>query len=284
MRKRWARVARTPGPIRGELLIRRRRPGRRPGRLRPTGYGGCGRHPAGPPPGGAAVRSAKARPRDRLRPPGAGRRPPAPALSAVTAGTAGGAFGDVRREFARALFAAAGALLDEGAAGALVGEGRPASASRSDSSIRRASQTAARTSDEASLRPRSSSDRYGMETRAARATSARVRPCSRRARRRIWPRVVRSSGFGRAWLWPGPISTGSRIAVPPGGMRRPQAGSVRSRYLPAAAGRSAFAGGESSRPSPRHRSPTPVSPRWARRQAARDVTSPGCQGSRDGKI
>ena len=39
----------------------------------------------------------------------------------------------------------------------------------------RESQIAASTSEEASLRPRSISDRYGIETFAARATSARVR-------------------------------------------------------------------------------------------------------------
>lgn len=62
-----------------------------------------------------------------------------------------------------------------------------ASPSRSERRIPSARQTAASTSDEASLRPRSTSDRYGMETPAAAATSRSVRPCRTRSRRNTPP-------------------------------------------------------------------------------------------------
>ena len=58
----------------------------------------------------------------------------------------------------------------------------------------RAWAAAARTSDEASLRPRSSSERYGIEIRAASATSLSVRCWARRSRRRTSPTMFRHSG------------------------------------------------------------------------------------------
>jgi hypothetical protein len=56
---------------------------------------------------------------------------------------------------------------------------------------------AASTSEEASFRPRSSSDRYGMDTLASAATSARVRPWSSLVRRSTSPSIVRSNGRDR---------------------------------------------------------------------------------------
>ncbi len=62
--------------------------------------------------------------------------------------------------------------------------------------MRSAAQIAASTSEEASLRPRSTSDRYGTETFAALDTSASVRPCARRVRRSTSPIIVRKqSGY-----------------------------------------------------------------------------------------
>ena len=55
-------------------------------------------------------------------------------------------------------------------------------------------QTAPRISDDASLRPRSTSEIYASETRAASATSRSVWPRSALLRRRISPRSSRSNG------------------------------------------------------------------------------------------
>ncbi len=72
-----------------------------------------------------------------------------------------------------------------------------ASPSRSERRIPSARQIAARTSDDASLRPRSTSDRYGMETPAAAATSRSVRPCRTRSRRNTPPITRRSNDMLR---------------------------------------------------------------------------------------
>src|SRR5690606_3418546 len=70
--------------------------------------------------------------------------------------------------------------------------------SRSTSDIGRskASQIAASSSEDASLRPRSTSDRYPRLTRAAAEISRRVRPCSIRRRRKTSPtsRLMSTTG------------------------------------------------------------------------------------------
>ena len=71
---------------------------------------------------------------------------------------------------------------------------RPVSIINVDGAISRAPHSAARTSDDASLRPRSISDRYGIDTFAVDETSSSVRPCSCRSRRNTRPRPSRISG------------------------------------------------------------------------------------------
>src|SRR6201998_4235243 len=68
-----------------------------------------------------------------------------------------------------------------------------ASTSTSDNGTSRAPQMAVSSSLDASLRPRSTSDKYPRLTRAASETSRRVRPCDVRARRSTSPITSRSN-------------------------------------------------------------------------------------------
>src|ERR1700751_577680 len=69
----------------------------------------------------------------------------------------------------------------------------PASTSSCDNGTSNAAQIALSSSLDASLRPRSTSDRYPRLTRAASETSRNVRPCLVRARRSTSPRTSRSN-------------------------------------------------------------------------------------------
>src|ERR1700761_606415 len=69
----------------------------------------------------------------------------------------------------------------------------PASTSSWDNGTSSAAQIALSSSLDASLRPRSTSDRYPRLTRAASETSRNVRPCLVRARRSTSPRTSRSN-------------------------------------------------------------------------------------------
>ncbi|AEG45202.1 ATP-dependent Clp protease proteolytic subunit [Isoptericola variabilis 225] len=97
-----------------------------------------------------------------------------------------------------------------------------ACATRSTSRMPSASQTAASTSDDASLRPRSTSERYAIDMRAAAATSCRVRPCRSRARRRIAPTRCRSSGSRTCSMrrrYPRPVGLDRPRRRPPSSFR-----------------------------------------------------------------
>src|SRR6476620_8834143 len=80
------------------------------------------------------------------------------------------------------------------------------STSTSESGTSSASQIAARSSLEASLRPRSTSDRYPRLTRALLETSRRVRLCETRVRRRLSPIASRNSSAISLLLNPSPVS------------------------------------------------------------------------------